>query len=447
MAKRRLSIMQLVLLGCLVVALVFGVTYVSITLGSSPKDKQGPGPILRADPVLLKFTQTRYPPSEINDPDPVLAREWHIPGHHHFWFENPTAEPVQVTLIAKDCRCTGVAVAVLPEELKDVPKADLDQRADSAKLDWHVLDPNDTRGFRVPANAAGAIRLSWKGDKEGKSRPRADLRTESGATAANPIQLEVSLNLLPPLLVGPEEGLKEAASDAEVQVGTLRAGDVRTLNLICWSETRANAKVKADKPTDACIQCGTPQPLSTAECEALSKSTGKKMLCAYHIPVTVRERTEDGGQFDLGRFRRHLTFSSDTPGVEPAHIALGGFVRGDVTVGSLEDKDMVMLGSWEHSEGITKSIPVMTADPSLNMTVEGIAVGDQIDKTSDLLKVDLQPVDQEKGQLGKVWTLTVEVPKNTLSGAIPPHTAIILKTEGARPRKVRIPVIGIAYVK
>lgn len=444
MGKRRLSVGQLVLLGCVVVALVFGVTYFSIYLGSGKVADAG-GKITER-PVLLAFSQTKWPldPEKPENTDYDAVVEAGTPGHHVFGFESKSTNPVRVWLDDKNCKCTSVEVGTFPEGQKAPPGAP-DGYAD--KLDWHVLPKDDTKGVTIPGNTDGAVRLTWSGEKQGKQQLRAVLGTEAGMNYSDPITLRLALDLVPPMQVNAEDDLKDAPANNEIMLDTLTAGDTRTVNLLCWSQTRSDFPLKVELPdNDPCVQLGKVHKLSKEESAELGKRDKKDVRCAYRVPVTVVERTESGTQFELGRFRRYVKFVSGERGIEPITFTLLGIVRGDVTVGTPDDRDMVMLGSFEREDGKTRSIPVTTPDPRIDLEKEGIAVGPTIVKEPEYLKAELK-LEDAQGQLGRVWTLTVTVPPNTLSGPLPPHTAVVLRTRGEHPRRIRVPVTGNAYVR
>jgi hypothetical protein len=431
MGTRRLSVGQVIVAGCLVVALVFGVTYAKVLMGPA----QTPKIDTKGNPTLLGFQETAWP-VDPNNADAATVTEWHVEGHHNFWFDNTTPSPVQVYLRDKTCKCTKVELVVLPEDLKDKPADERDRRAATeANLGWHVLDRDDNKGLTVPAHSAGGVRLTWKAERLGKERLAATLWNESGALNGDPITLAVNLDLVPAMQVCAEDDLKEATPEKEVPVGTLAAGDAQTVNLLAWSATRSEFSLKVKPPDEPCIQCGAPQRLSKEDCERLAKSGSKPVRCAYRVPVTVREHTEDGKQFDLGRFRKFIQFTSD-PGIDPTSVAVGGMVRGDITVGTADDHDMVILGSFKEDEGKSKQLPVTTTEGKLEL---------ELAEAPEFLKVDLKE-QENAGQLGKTWLLTVTVPPKGLTGEIPRHTRIVLKTKGERPRRLSIPVTGNAYV-
>jgi hypothetical protein len=434
MGKRRLSVTQLILLGCVVVGVVFVATYASILVGPHPPRQPGQLPPTPPGPQLA-FDETKWP-VDPEKPDASAIWEWQKEGRHVFWFENTGAVPVDVWLNNKNCKCTDVEIAPLPDEMQGKTKAERDTFADKTDLPWHSLKKDDTRAYTVPAHKAGGVRLSWKGNKQGKETLYAELRTDSGMAAGPLIRLDLSLDLVAPLQVTSEEGLQDRSFTTDVSVGALGPGDSRTVNLICLSSTRDSLAVKVKPPEDPCIRCGAPEALSKAECVKLAQEADRPVTCAYRVPMTVSERTEDGTQFDLGRFRRQVVVSSE-PGIDPVTVVVTGIVHGDVAVGGSEDRELVDLGPFERHEGKTKDITLSTVNGKLELEVES---------TPDFLQAQLKE-EKAEGLLGKTWTVTVTVPPDALAGPVPPYTAIILKTKGERPRRIRVPVIGTAYVR
>jgi hypothetical protein len=253
------------------------------------------------------------------------------------------------------------------------------------------------------------------------------------------IDLELHLAFVDPVMVSAEDNLKEPTGEEQVALGDpLLAGAARTVNLLCWSATRDDFTVQPESTNDPCISVGTPEKLSAEECKQVRHGVPVTVRCAYRIPVTVRERTEDGKhQLDLGRFRRRLQFTSKVS-PEPVAITLVGLVRGDIEVGIGAEKDVVALGSFRRDVGASKDVQLKTDRGDIDLEVESKSL-------PDFLKAELRE-EKDIGGLGKVWTLTVTVPPDGFSGDIPRHTYIVLKTKGERPRRLHIPVTGIAYV-
>jgi hypothetical protein len=385
-----------------------------------------------------------WPAATAEKPEPPpIPWEWQAAGQRDFWFRNDRDDPVQALVNRVGCAsCTRVELCVLPEELKNLKPEELDARAQDPALSWQVLDPNDNKGLTVPAHAAGGVRLHWQ-KKERAFGPQvisADLETESRKTLGHTITLRASLAFVDPVMVGSEDVLKEApkeGKEVEVSFGTLLAGDVKTVNLLCWSFTRPAFTLKSEPPDYPCVSCGAPQKLSADECKKVGEAIPTPILCAYRVPVTVRERTADGRQLDLGRFRRHVKFTTDAI-QETGDTTISGVVRGDITVGTDKERDLVLLGSFERSQGTTKDVTLTTERAGLNLEVES---------KPEFLTAELRE-EQGLGLLGKTWTLSVTVPPDTtLSGPVPPHSYIVLRTKGDKPRRINIPVIGNAYVR
>jgi hypothetical protein len=397
----------------------------------------------RASAAQLAFdSPTSVPAATPEEREPsFMPCEWQVAGHQDFWFRNESDDPVQIRLDQKSCTCAQIGVCVLPEGLRGLKPNELDVRAQDMHLDWHALEPGDSNGVTVTAHAAGGVRLGWM-NKEQRSGPQAltaELVTESRQTTGEPIELRVEVAFFDPVMVGLEDNLKdvlEPPRDGELSVGTLLAGDARTVNLLCLSFTRTAFSVKPEPTDDPCVACAAPQKLAEEQCKKLSEQISIPILCAYRVPVTVRERTEDGKLLDLGRFRRHLKFTSDAA-PQAVDAVIGGTVRGDITVGSGNERDLVLLGSFERSEGKTKEVSLTTERAALDLEVES---------KPEFLTVELRE-EKGLGLLGKTWTLAVTVPPDSLSGPVPPHSYIVLKTKGGKARRIFIPVTGNAYVR
>jgi hypothetical protein len=443
MRTASVTIKQTVLLIGVVVVLVFLVTYATTVLRPTENTNiKTPSSAAAGSEMQLAFASAMMWPAPTSDkPEPLPAPwEWQAAGQHDFWFQNNRDDPVQVAVNAVGCAsCTRVELCVLPEDLKRMKPDQLDAHAQDPGLTWQVLSPQDSKGVTVPAHAAGGVRLHWQ-KKERASGPQtisAELETESHRSVGQSITLRVGLAFVDPVMIAAEENLKEASKGSEISVGALLAGDVKTVNLLCFSLTRSAFKVKAEAPADPCITCGTPEAFTAEECRSASSALPTPILCAYRVPVTVRERTDDGKQLDLGRFRRHVQFTSDAVS-ENGDAVLTGTVRGDIMVGTVErERDLLLLGSFERSVGTTKEITLTTEQANLNLEVES---------KPEFLTAELHE-EKGAGVLGKTWTLSVTVPPDALDGSIPPHTYVVLKTKGAKPRRVNIPVIGLAYVR
>src|SRR5207248_10089435 len=119
---------------------------------------------------------------------------------------------------------------------------------------------------------------------------------------------------------------------------------------------------------------------------------------------------------------------------EQFRVPLTGLVRGEVRVFGGDDKDRIVLGSF--NRGAKKSVTLATNRPDVDVEFDE-------DATSPVLKCALsKPAPSGDG---KKWQLTVEVPEDSTAGDLVPGTAVVLNVKGtAKPRKLRIPVTGTA---
>jgi hypothetical protein len=377
-------------------------------------------------PARLVFRETVWP-HDPADPDAQLEFEWRRPGCHDFAFRSEGEGPVRVRLESTGCACTKVELGIAGAGAAG------DAARDSGTI-WHALRPEDAEGIAVPAHAAGALRVSWRGEELGPKRLTAELRLRPGEAEEAPVTLEVPLEFVRPVRLAPADSLEEPP-DGEIETEALGPGAARTLRLIAWSSTRGHFSLKPAESADPHVGCGGPEPLGALECERLAREHGTRVLCAYLVPVTVRERTGDGNELDLGPFSCQIRLTSDAD-IEPAVVTLSGMVHGPLTVGTEADRGAVALGTFQRGEGKSRELTLSTAEERLDLRVEEVP---------DFLKVSLREAPQ--GQHGKVWRLTVAVSPNSLIGSIPPHTAVVLRTTGSVSRRVRIPVTGYSYLK
>jgi hypothetical protein len=119
----------------------------------------------------------------------------------------------------------------------------------------------------------------------------------------------------------------------------------------------------------------------------------------------------------------------------PEHaVTVRGQVHGEVTVGLITDRDQVNLGIYPKTRGTTKEVPVDTLKPGLKLKL--------LDRNPPFLDVHLK--ETRSSLEGTHYKMTVTVPKN--QSYLPEDSAIILETVDNPPRKVRIPVAGIATI-
>ncbi len=160
-------------------------------------------------------------------------------------------------------------------------------------------------------------------------------------------------------------------------------------------------------------------------------------LYGYHVLVTVVERAPNGPQLDLGDFEHEIILKSKdlefSPDRNDTAVTVKGKVHGDLTVGLLPGKDNIDLGLYQISRGTTKEIPLKSLRPELRLKT--------LSQRPSFLEVNLEEAGKA-GVEGRRWKLKVRVPPNR--PPLPENSVIELETNDQPPRKVRIPVSGIA---
>jgi hypothetical protein len=169
----------------------------------------------------------------------------------------------------------------------------------------------------------------------------------------------------------------------------------------------------------------------------------RRIKTLYKTEVTVRERVEvdTGGkkelrQLDLGAFERKYTATAANAGNWALRVR--GRVLGDVTFPTGAENGRIELGtSFPADQDRTRDVSILADRPGLELSLV------DAETIPNYLKAKLDLVEQIGGR--NRYRLRVTVPKNTLFGALPENSVIVLKTNATTPRRLRIPVRGMTF--
>jgi hypothetical protein len=431
------STVQKIGLVVVVMCLVAGVAFVRNWMPS-----QGPGGPSADNKAGSKLEETRidFKATTIRG---VPEYELNSTSVFDFWFRNNNAFPVEMGLEKKSCKCTRVEALVLtededsalpeavkqPDSMEASPRGDVHFFRDEPARWQALMDPREKEHttVTVPASRSGVVRLSWKGEKLGPVRVTATFWVQlegNPRTRGGYAELQVPAKVVDPIQVNPPDAVK---------IPDLEPGQHQVVEFLCWSSTRPRftltAKVDPQHP------CYLPQCTSLAGAEfkkaaaALKDKTQAEALCAYRVVVTVNERIADGHQLDLGPFLHKVNLASDLADFPVVSPQIRGVVRGEVKVGTEDDRDKIVLKAFSAKKGIALSVPVETSVPGLKLELES--------KSPAFLEARLTSGDEPMH-----WNLEVKVPPNQCFGRLPPDSAVILKTQSQHPRRIRIPVLG-----
>lgn len=473
-----------------VVAAVFGITFVRMYSPDDPDNGQNPRPtgttksLVRKEPLKLLLS-TAKPVTANPEPWERSLTHWDPEvevgeaGHFEFWAHNPHPEPVTVRVSDTNCQCAGVEVAaVKPYDFKDYavvsalaggplgpasgPLAAIAHVTLDRRLAWSPLLDKDKDGgakydVTIPAAdpAAGTqpviIRLAWnpKGEPGGKE---IWTKITAGVGDSQPTLYTLTAHSLavPAFDVVRRDGSTGWAPAGDLNVGELRENGEGKRVVYLMSTTRRHLlySLSTDRP-DPCVTWTDPAPASTEEIQSLSdyfSQSGRpvrRLKSVYKLEVTVRERTETeaGGkkqfhQLDLGLLDRRLTVSAVDGG--SFNLAVRARVLGDVSFLDGAPDGRVDLGnSFPVDQDRTKTVVLVAERADLNLKLA------EAETTPNYMKVKLDPLEKFDGR--NQWRLRVTVPKGSLYGALPPNSAVILTTAGPNPRRLRIPVRGMTY--
>jgi len=376
-------------------------------------------------------------------------------GHYDFWVANQDDYPTSVELTYNSCQCANVELGFpdMAEVAAAAPNLPLlgSKGFDEAALNklkslnlqntkWVPLEKNKLH--QIPAVANGGqrlalVRLDWKSKNMGPNTIVAKISyygRDPKATAE--LALEANMVVVDPVQVFPNT----------FKFGDLRNGETRSFDYIIWSSTRDQAPlVLPDVSSNPCLVFGKPVPLTPEEKRLmLEKPIGQpgilplnspptKVRVGWRVPLTIHESL-NGNQLELGPLYRRLVFNAGTEFEAP--ITIEGRVRGEIRLVDEKEDDRIKLGDFRADRPVTRVFYVTCDNPSVKLEVESHT------PLEPGMTVDLK---QEVNNTG-TWRLKITIQPDTLLGQLSGQ-AVILRTVGPNPRKVRIPIQGTAYVQ
>ncbi len=421
---------------CLFLVVIGGIAWVTQNMPSWRKPAANVPRAGNSNEPLLRFP-FEYAVWDKENPGYAAEYERGVEGHYDFPFENLRDESVEIGLHKPGCDCSRYDVAFLDrapwEHFVKLQAATgalkLPPDALPKDLKWTPLnEPSVT----VPPKQTGLLRIVWKGRKD-----EGQFLVLSFDVWLQPHQ-KASLRQIAKLaafviMVSPANYI-----DEKISLDVLGTHEKREVEFICWTSTRPALDLSiVQNPPDPLVEYRIVQ-LSAAEREKWQKELmGKKINtrvnAAAKVIVTVHEKKGEK-QLDQGPFRLEVPLA-----VEGVPLGKGplvhGYVRGIVDIGGAEDSGRVNLKTFSARSG-TKRVVLLRADKGL-----GLEVAQRVPPYLEA-KVTEQKKDG-KDATGR-WTLEVEVPPGRTSGPLPEDAAIILRTQAAPPRYIRIPVVGTA---
>ena len=474
------SIIRVALPILLVAGLVFGITF--IRMYSS--DDQTPDITSSKDggkgvEQALRFGTLRAVAST-PDASPKHLRYWDsesevgAPGHFEFLCQNRHPKPVIVRVPMTNCQCAGAELAVIPPDAYQQyliesavalgplcpasgPLAAFAHAGLNRRLTWGpLMKGEDHHEQTVPAADASTgpqfalVRLGWTGKGEpGPKYISAELYASIGDATPSHTQLGVETNVVPAFDMLKREG-PVWGTGREVSVGDLQENGVYRQTVYFGSATRPVLALAIEgEVNDPCVSWSEPvqatdqEVFNLREFIARGEHPMRRMKSLYKMEVTVRERVEvdaDGKkelrQLDLGAFERKYTVTAANAGNWALRVR--GRVLGDVTFPTGAENGRIELGtSFPADQDRTRDVSILADRPGLELSLV------QDETIPNYLKAKLDLVEQIGGR--NRYRLRVTVPKNTLFGSLPENSVIVLKTNSAVPRRLRLPVRGMTF--
>ena len=381
-----------------------------------------------------------------------------------FWFQNPHAEPVTVTVRGRSCTaCTSARMATIPadrvERFQLAVAGGLARRADSFAglatalaaaelmngLEWQQLDfATPDKGAVVPPAASpdrptwGILQLEIKVGAVGPADRSVLVGTQLGTGPIVEQTFRIGLSGAAPFTV----------DQNVVAVGEMPEGaGPRVTSVSAWSATRDLAHFPppavAVNSKDGLVRVGKPVPMTNGELLGLEAQfraikQPSRVRSGYRLPITVY-RTRPAGvpgegpaEPEIGPFERTVQVAG--PENSTASFKITGTVTGVVT---LQGAAAVDLKDFNGKHGTTEAFHLLSDRPGVTLAVEGA--------TPSYLSVKLgEPA--AFGPTRKRWELTVTVPPHACYGDLPLDAAVVLTgNSGGEAFRVRLPAKGKGY--
>jgi len=453
-----------------VIALVAGVTYLS---------QYGPGAGRSSEPT--KGTETPVTPesTELGTIGFITPKvEWSDPaegefekalrGYHDFWFRNLSSGTVLIGLDYKNCKCEDAEVLILDEKhilnfhqwfgtsaatilagLQRGPLACVSLMAWETfavpklfdlNMKWESLEQGEKKGLAIPPKGGGIVRVFFQGKKDlvGPFLVKARLWAEpEGKPQGRSFgELEMPINYVTPINF----------SVGQLSLGIFNAKDEKTDGVMIYSTTEAGFNLYATVPNPTPLIDVQIEELNPAEIAEAQKAAGveRRVLAAKRLKITARERINDNQRMDLGPFYRKIFVTRTKEDPEELQIVVGGEIRGELVVGSPEDRGRIDLKTFRSNSGISKTVTILAQIPDLDLDTKAIRVFPENPQAH--MEIRLEKMKPSSGEKRNRWRLHVKLNPGFPPGALPEGSALFLQMAGSNPpRQIRIPITGRAY--
>lgn len=451
-----------------IIALVAGVTYLSqYGPGRGADASAGAGAAVNASSTEMETIGFSTPKIEWSDPGEGEF-EKAMRGYHDFWFRNLSSTPMLIGLEFKNCKCEDAEVMVLDEAqipafhkwfgtsaatilagLQRGPLACVSLMAwqDLAvpklfdlNMKWQGLQQGAHTGVAVPPKGGGIVRVRFEGKKDlvGPFLVKARLwaHPEGKPLQRSYGELEMPITYVAPISV----------TVGQLNLGSFNAKDEKTDQVMVYSTTEAAFDLYATQAHPSPLIDVQIDDLSPAEIAEYLKEAQmqRRVLAAKRVKVTARERIADNQRMDLGPFYRKILLARSKDDPDEAQLVVGGEIRGEVVVGSPEDRGRIDLKSFRSRSGANKTVTILAQSPELDLETKDIRVfPENLQSHMDVRLEKLKPSGSEKRNR---WHLHVKLKEGFPPGKLPEGSAVYLQIAGSNPpRQIRIPITGMAY--
>ena len=458
---KRFSIIALSL--GLIVAMVFGFTFITEFTPNDPADKYAtipdekkpvgqafnfPSSVCKYDPAPDATLQNRMFRGfyEVGETDSAL-----------FWFANRSPRPVFVTSLGASCTtCSAARIAhVAPELIEEYSRgmavagvvnsllpggpdlfAAFSALRFESKIPWQkiVLDMSRQQliippGLTGEKPGLGVVQLQLTASHTGSRTPEVAFRAGVENEPGTSYSFQLNFQVVPSFAAKPK-----AQDVGEIAIGVAP----RPFDLVTWSATREFGE-RFPPPAvrtgddDPFVTIGPAVKLTGEEMEKLNAMVSyeskipNRVLAGYRYPISML-REVHGREADIGPFSKEIFVAG--PNTDRTSLMVTGTVTGIVRLAEGKEVD---FGSYEAKYERTKKVTFISEKPDLDFAiVEG-------ETKPRFLSATLDPPTKDGGV--RVWKMNLKVAANQGFQANW-QGVVILKSSGPNPITIRVPIKG-----
>jgi len=250
----------------------------------------------------------------------------------------------------------------------------------------------DFEHAEVAAGQSTKVHLEYKG--KGFSGPYKQTATVlTNDPNRRQIELTVSGKIIPILRAAPEE----------IVFSSVTAGEPATSSVDLFGYIDTPLEILGCEYTENSTAASFDAKWPPLKSEVLAKETGAKS--GAQLQVTVKPG------LPVGTFKQTIRLKTNLPGLDTFEIPISGSVVSDLVVvggGWSEEHSLLTIGTVKSGEGASRTLMVIARGAFRDQVRLRVA-----EVWPDLMKVDLGPASETRGQTLRQFPIVIRIPKGS----------------------------------